>query len=431
MPDELTLKVEYVPINKVLRYAQNTRDHSDAQIDQIAASIRANGFVNPCLVDANGVLIAGHGRVAGAERAGLKKVPIIRLGHLSDTQARALRIADNAIALNASWNQDLLRIELTELKLEGYDLNLTGFDDVQLVQFMVGVPTGADPEATPEPPTTPVSRRADLWLLGTHRLLCGDATNAEDVERLLDGAKPHLMVTDQPWGVEYDADWRNHRFRTNGTAVGGRAIGKVENDHISDWSAAWDLFVGDVAYVWSASLCSDEVIAGLEGAGLMRRSLVVWSKNNITVGRGDYQWQHEVCWYAVRKGRTGHWNGDRSQSTVWQIDKPHKSETGHSTQKPIECMKRPIENNSRPGDGVYEPFAGSFTTGIACEMTQRKCYAMEISEQYMDLGILRWQDFSSKEARHADTGLTYEQTKADRAKAPSKRKRAPRAIAAE
>lgn len=229
------LTIEDWPLAKLLRYANNSRDHSESQIAQIASSIAEFGFVNPCLIDADGVLIAGHGRIAGAQKLGLESVPVIKLGHLTETQARALRIADNAIALNSTWNLPALKIELEALKLADYPMELIGFDNLQLVSFMAGTPTG-DPERTPEPPAVPVSRKGDLWLLGDHRLLCGDATSAEDVERLLDGAKPHLMVTDPPYGVERDKGFEG--FGGFGTPIPRR---RYKDDWDSDRPSAQTL----------------------------------------------------------------------------------------------------------------------------------------------------------------------------------------------
>lgn len=191
------------------------------------------------------------------------------------------------------------------------------------------------------------------------RIICGDSTKAEDVEKVLNGVKPHLMVTDPPYGVVYDAEWRNKALRADGSPVGASATGKVLNDDKADWTESWVLFPGEVAYIWHAGRHASEVQRSLEAAGFAMRCQIIWAKNNIAIGRGDYHWQHEPCWYAVREKGKGHWCGARDQSTLWKIDKPQKSETGHSTQKPIECMRRPIVNNSSPGQAVYEPFSGS------------------------------------------------------------------------
>jgi DNA modification methylase len=200
------------------------------------------------------------------------------------------------------------------------------------------------------------------------------------------------MVTDPPYGVEYDADWRNRALRRDGTPIAGRAVGKVSNDDIADWAPAWRLFPGDVAYVWHAGRRASEVQRSLEGVGFQIRSQIVWAKNNFAIGRGDYHWQHEPCWYAVRDGKTGHWAGDRSQTTVWDIDKPMKSDTGHSTQKPVECMARPMRNNSRPGAAVYDPFCGSGTTIIAAEQLHRRAYGIEIEPKYVAVILQRYLD---------------------------------------
>lgn len=279
-----------------------------------------------------------------------------------------------------------------------------------------------DPDAAPDVPAQPISRMGDLWLLGRHRLLCGDATKAEDVARVLGAIKPHLMVTDPPYGVDYDPNWRNEAARNGATAgrargvIGGRAIGKVENDDRADWREAWALFPGDVAYVWHGALHASLVAESLFAAGFAVRAQIIWAKNNIVIGRGDYHWQHEPCWYAVREKKTGHWSGDRKQTTLWQIAKPQKSETGHSTQKPVECMKRPIENNSSPGHAIYEPFSGSGTTIIACEMTARGCMAIELNPAYVDVAVKRWQAFTGKSATLEKNGRAFDEVAAERLK---------------
>ena len=237
--------------------------------------------------------------------------------------------------------------------------------------------------------------------------MCGDSTDPGAVDAALNGVKPHLMVTDPPYGVEYDANWRNEAFRQDGSPSDGRAIGKVANDDRADWREAWALFPGDVAYVWHAGNMAHVVAESLLASGLQIRSQIVWAKSQFVIGRGDYHPHHEPCWYAVRKGKTGHWAGDRKQSTLWQIPKPAKSETGHSTQKPVECMKRPIENNSSPGQAVYEPFSGSGTTLIAAEMTGRSCHAIELNPAYVDVAVKRWQAFTGKDATLEADGRSF------------------------
>jgi len=374
------------------------------------------------------VLIAGQGRVMACRSLGIDKVPVIKLGHLTDNQIKALRIADNALPERASWSTELLRAELHELKVADYPIELLGFDDVQLVSFMA-MPNSNDPEATPEPPENPVSRTGDLWCLGKHRILCGDSTKVEDVERMLGGKKPNLMVTDPPYGVEYDANWRNEtgiaedgslqRLKTGKVRkyIGAKAIGKVENDDRADWSEAWKLFPGTVAYCWHAGRRASDVDLSFRSAGFEVRCQIIWHKGRMIIGRGDYHWAHEPCWYLIRKGSTGKWSGDRKQTTMWDIE--HRaSETGHSTQKPIECMRRPIQNNSKPGDYVYDPFLGSGTTCIAAEMMNRYCLGVEISAQYVDVCVRRWQDFVKAEATLEGDGRTF----AEIAKARAKKK---------
>jgi DNA modification methylase len=267
-----------------------------------------------------------------------------------------------------------------------------------------------DPDAAPPEPAVPTSVRGDVWLLGRHRLTCGDSTNPADVERVLAGAKPHLMVTDPPYGVKYDPAWRVRA----GVGGEGTATGVVLNDHRADWREAWELFPGDVAYIWHAGSHSGAVANSLEACDFKIRAQIIWVKQRHVFGRGDYHFQHEPAFYAVkdgadeqwhfvpehevasytvRDGERGHYEGGRKQSTVWNIEHV-KSETGHGTQKPVEAMKRPIENNSQPGEDIYEPFSGSGTTLIACEITGRRCLAIELNPTYVDVDVVRWQNFT-------------------------------------
>lgn len=420
------LKIEQVDIKDVSAYAANARTHSPAQVSQIASSMRAFGFVNPVLIDSEGVLIAGHGRVLAARQLGMRTVPAIRVGYLSEDEARALRLADNKIALNSGWDEDLLRQELEVLREQDFDLDLTGFslDEVDALLAESGLVEGETPaDEVPElRPDSVVTLSGDIWLLGKHRLVCGDSTDADTVERCLAGVKPHLMVTDPPYGVDYDPEWRDEagekghmRRRTNNRT----AKGKVKNDGKADWREAWALFPGDVAYVWSAGLQARPVIESIEAVDFEIRSQIVWAKSHFAIGRGHYHFQHENCWYAVRKGRTGHWCGDRKQTTVWNIPLPSRSETGHSTQKPVECMRRPMENNSNPGQVVYEPFSGSGTTIIAGEQSGRAVYAIEINPAYVDLAVRRWQDFSGEEAIHELTGKSFDDLAGERSGGPA------------
>jgi DNA modification methylase len=283
-----------------------------------------------------------------------------------------------------------------------------GFSETELAGLTGSNPGLTDPDEAPALPAIATSAVGDVWQLGRHRLVCGDATNADDVAKALVGVTPHLMVTDPPYGVDYDPDWRNRADRANGKPYGARAIGTVTNDDRIDWREAWKLFPGSIIYVWHADRHASGVQASLEAANFEIVCQVIWAKDRFVISRGDYHWQHEPCWYAVRKGNKHNWSGDRSQTTLWQIGH-QKSETGHSTQKPIECMKRPIENNSSPGQAVYDPFVGSGTTIIASEMTGRACHALEINPAYADVSVMRWQNFIGEQARLEATGQTFEE----------------------
>lgn len=403
------LKIVYRPVGELIPYARNARTHTEAQIVQIAASIREFGWTNPILLDGERGIIAGHGRVLAARKLGMDKLPCIELVHLTDAQRRAYILADNKLALNADWDEELLKIELADLKMQDFDLELIGFDADELVNLLAERTEGlTDPDDAPAVPENPVSLLGDVWLLGRHRIVCGDCTDPQIVEKCLNGVKPHLMVTDPPYGVSYDADWRNNALRADGMALGDRAVGKVKNDDNADWHDAYILFPGDVAYIWHPpGNLQVKFFESLVASGFEIRMQIIWAKSHFPIGRGNYHIQHEPCWYAVRKGKTAHWSGDRTQSTLWKIDKPLKSETGHSTQKPVECMKRPIENNSSPGQAVYEPFSGSGTTIIATEMTGRVCHAIELNPAYVDMAVLRWQAFTGQQAMNEVTGEAF------------------------
>ena len=407
-------EIETWPIAKLRPYARNAKMHGDDQVAKIAASMAKFGWTVPCMVADDGELIAGHGRVLAATMLGLNEVPVIRLGHLDDAERRAYRIADNKLTELGDWDEAMLRDEIAGLLAEDFDLTLLGITDEDLDALLqdpdVGDGATEGEDDIPEPPEDPVSRPGDLWLLGKHRLLCGDATVATDVERVLNGTQPLLMVTDPPYGVKYDPAWRN---KTGASAT--KRTGKVLNDDRADWREAWALFSGDVAYVWHGALHATTVAESLEAAGFNVRSQIIWAKDRLVLSRGDYHWQHEPCWYAVKKTGKGHWAGDRKQTTLWQISgKDQDADTVHGTQKPVECMRRPILNNSSPGQAVYEPFMGSGTTLIAAETTGRVCYGIELNPTYVDVAVQRWQQFTRLDAVLAETGETFAALKAAR-----------------
>ena len=391
-------------VDELLPYARNARTHNAEQVEQIAASIREWGWTNPVLVAEDGTIIAGHGRVLAAKKLRLKEVPVMVASGWSDAQKRAYALADNKLALNAGWDDALLGLELSELEAFGFELDLTGFDIDERAALTAGSTEGlTDPDTVPDLPTNPIARLGDVWVLGRHRLMCGDSTSSDDVEKLLAGIKPHLMVTDPPYGVSYDPAWRKRA----GVNLNPLKLGKVANDDRDDWREAWALFPGSVAYVWHASLHTSEVKQSLQASGFDIRSQIIWAKDRFAFSRGHYHWQHEPCWYVVRGTTGANWTGDRKQSTVWTIPARDDDGHGHGTQKPVECMRRPMENNSSPGQAVYEPFSGSGTTIIAAEMTGRSCFAIEIDPAYVDVAIQRWQAFTGLQAFLGGDGTSF------------------------
>jgi len=422
-PRDLT--VRHIALAELKPYAHNARTHSETQVAQIAASMGEFGWTNPVLVDGAKGIIAGHGRVLAAEQLGLDTVPCIELGDLSEAQARAYIIADNKLALNAGWDEPLLGRELLALDALGFDCTLAGFSGDELDGLFARAQSAGegltDEDAVPSVQEQVVSQASDVWLCGRHRVRCGDSTNAEDVAALLADVEPHLMVTDPPYGVNYTPGWRNEAVTQFAPSISAR----VENDDRVDWSEAWALFPGAVVYVWHAATQAIQVAASLGVAGFECRSQIIWAKQNHVIGRGHYHPQHEPCWYAVRKGKQGHWTGGRTQTTLWRIDnlnpvgsanERYDRKVGHGTQKPVECMRRPIVNNSNPGQAVYDPFLGSGTTMIAAEKEARICYGMEITPQYVDVAVRRWQQFTGEEATLEDNGRTFAEVAAARLK---------------
>jgi DNA modification methylase len=405
-------RVERWPIERLIPYAFNPRVHSEADLDKIAASIRKWGWTAPPLVDGGGVLIVGHARVAAAARIGLRTIPVIVARGWSEEEKNAYRITDNQLAVRASWDPDLLRGELQALDFADFDLGLIGFEADTLETILAGLGTSGltDPDSVPERPDQPITRLGDVWQLGQHRVGCGDSTSTSDVAPVLMGSQPMLMVTDPPYGVGYDPAWRARR----GLSAG--AQGKVLNDDRAEWREAYALFPGDVAYVWHGGMHGDVVAADLRSCGLQLRTQIIWTKQHFVLSRGHYHWKHECCWYAVRDGKIGHWQGDHTQTTVWDIannnpfgSRQHEPSSGHGTQKPMECMRRPIVNNSRPGEVIYDPFLGSGTSLIAAEMTGRICYGLELDPAYVDVIVRRWQLFTGRAAVHHTSGQSFDE----------------------
>jgi DNA modification methylase len=420
------LTIDYVPVDEFVAYARNAKKHPPKQIEKLRAIIRAVGFRVPMLwarADGGRLIIAGHGRLLAAKAEGLAEVPAIDCSDLSPAEIKTLRLADNRIGEDGEWDDELLAAELAELE-DGL-AQLAGFTDKEVERLLAaaaaavaggGVPGLTDPEAIPVAAAQTVSALGDVWCCGKHRVICGDATNGEHVAALLAATTPHLMVTDPPYGVNYDPAWREKydQFKRH-------SVGKVQNDDRADWREAWQLFPGDTAYVWHSALFGPEVAASLEAVGFERRCQIIWNKQHFVFGRGHYHWKHEPCWYVVRKGGVGHWAGDRTQTTVWDIPNANPmggdeqdARTGHGTQKPVECMRRPLLNNSKVGDAVYDPFLGSGTSLIAAEMSGRVCYGCEISPPYVDIIVRRWQEFTGRQAVLDGDGRSFEATGVER-----------------
>ena len=423
------MEIERIAPYELRPYEGNPRIHSEKQIEKLKASINEYGFVLPVLIDTNNIIIAGHAIVRASIELKLSEIPCVRAGHLTEAQIHAYILADNRLAEDSEWDKPKLKAEMLRLRDEyGLELEHTGFEKREILRLRMDIAEEPkDENAMPEPVSNPVTVPGDIWLLGDHRLICGSSTDKDTVQKLLAGAKPHLMITDPPYGVNYKPEWRNDMLGTNSSRTG-----EVLNDDNDDWRNAWKLFPGDVAYVWHASLHCRNVADSLEVNGFVMRNQIIWVKPNFALSRGDYHWQHECCWYAVReegecpeianycegydaclyavrKNQKSHWQGSRSESTVWQIGFNEDTKTTHGTQKPVECMRRPMLNNSEPNEIIYEPFCGSGTTIIAAESCRRICYAVELNPEYVDMTIKRFQAYANQSVILEGDGRTFEE----------------------
>lgn len=409
-------KIEQWPTAKLLPYARNARTHSEEQVAQIAASIAEFGFTNPILAGSDGVIVAGHGRLAAAQKLGLEVVPVVVLDHLSPTQRRALVIADNRIAENAGWDDAMLRIEIAALQDDDFDLSLTGFDADALAELMAGDESDgegqSDDDAVPEVAETPISRPGDVWLLSGHRLLCGDSTLAESYERLLDGAQVDMVFTDPPYNVNY-ANSTKDKMRGKDRAILNDNLGDGFYDFLLAALTPTIASCRGGVYVAMSSSELDVLQAAFRAAGGRWSTFIIWAKNTFTLGRADYQRQYEPILYGWREGAQRHWCGDRDQGDVWNIKKPQKNDL-HPTMKPVELVERAIRNSSRPGNVVLDPFGGSGTTLIAAEKSGRLARLIELDPKYVDVIVRRWQDWTGKQAsREADGALFDDQAASD------------------
>ena len=409
-------RIEHWPIDKLLPYVRNARQHSDEQIAQIAASIAEFGFVNPILTGADGVLVAGHGRLAAARKLGLATVPVVVLDHLTPTQRRALVLADNRLAELATWDDALLRIELEALQDDGFDLDLTGFDADALAELLADeepqIEGRTEDDAIPEMPEEPVSRSGDVWRLGPHRLVCGDATTAEAYARLFpDGERADMVFTDPPYNVNY-ANSAKDKLRGKHRPILNDALGEGFYDFLYDALALIMAHTRGAIYVAMSSSELDTLQAAFRAAGGHWSTFIIWAKNTFTLGRSDYQRQYEPILYGWPEGATRHWCGDRDQGDVWQIKKPQKNDL-HPTMKPVDLVERAIRNSSRPGDVVLDPFGGSGTTLIAAEKAGRVARLIELDPKYADVIVRRWQDWTGQQATREADGLAFDQAASD------------------
>jgi DNA modification methylase len=404
-------KIEQWPTAKLLPYARNARTHSEDQVAQIAASIVEFGFTNPILAGSDGIIVAGHGRLAAAQKLGLDIVPVVVLDHLTPTQRRALVIADNRIAENAGWDDAMLRIELEALQIEGFDLDITGFDADALAELMAGDEPDkegqTDEDAVPEVSETPISRPGDVWIMGPHRLLCGDATVAASYEALLGGDAVDMVFTDPPYNVNY-ANSAKDKMRGKDRAILNDNLGDGFYDFLLAALTQMVAHCRGGIYVAMSSSELDVLQAAFRAAGGKWSTFIIWAKNTFTLGRADYQRQYEPILYGWPEGGQRHWCGDRDQGDVWQIKKPQKNDL-HPTMKPVELVERALRNSSRPGNVVLDPFGGSGTTLIAAEKSGRAARLIELDPKYVDVIVRRWEEFTGGQATREADGKIFDQ----------------------
>jgi DNA modification methylase len=411
---KLEIAVEVWPVVRLIPYSRNLRKNDHA-VARMADSINQFGFKIPILARSSGEVVDGYLRLKAAKKLGMTEVPVILCDEWSEAQVKAFRLMVNRSANWAEFDLKLVALEMGELEALEFDLTLTGFEPVEVDKLLFRELDKKEDEDIPEPPLDPVTQPGDLWVCGKHRVLCGDAISEKAVGLLLGGVQLALMVTDPPYGAEYDPNWRERAGL--GSA---QQTGSIANDDQVDWTAAYRLFPGPVAYVWHAGIHAPQVACGLEAAGFRVRAQIIWAKQYFVLSCGDYHCKHEPCWYAVRDGQSSNWCGDRTQSTVWDLTNvdpidsaPGAPAAGHSAQMPVELMRRPILNNSQRGEIVYDPFLGSGTSLVAAERTDRICYGLDLDPRYVDVTVRRWQNLTGKSAVLED-GRSFEQIAAER-----------------
>jgi DNA modification methylase len=379
------VQIKTVPVEKLIPYVKNSRTHSDGQVAQIAASIKEFGWTNPILVDGESGVIAGHGRLLAARKLGQKEVPVIELAHMTESQKRAYVIADNQIAMNAGWDTTLLSLELADLKEQGFEMDVLGFDPKELDNLLEPeqVDGLTDEDAVPETPVEPKTKLGDIYQLGNHRLMCGDSTSIDAVEKLMDGQKADMVFTDPPYGVDYKG--------INNDDRGG--LEELLRGSFGNYFATSKS--GAACYVFHSDKCAD-IFHQVFREFFHFSSMIIWAKNSLTLSRTDYQSQHEPCLYGWMKDGSHSFYGDRKQVSVWKFDKERVE--GHTTPKPVALIERALQNSSKGGDVVSDLFGGSGSTMIACEKLGRQARMMELDPKYCDVIVKRWEDFTGKKA---------------------------------
>jgi len=397
-----------VPVDSLIPYARNARTHSEEQIAQIAASIREFGWTNPILTDGDKGVIAGHGRLAAARKLELTEVPVIELGHLSPEQKKAYILADNRIALNSGWDEELLKLELQELQGVDFDLDLLGFGDDEIERLLNGDQVGGgltEDDAIPEAPVDPVSRTGDLWILGNHRLLCGDSTVLSDVERLMGGQLADMAFTDPPYNVDYGNSAKD-KMRGKDRRIMNDDLGEGFFQFLYDACLNLLLVTKGACYVCMSSSELHTLQKAWIKAGGKWSTFIIWAKNTFTLGRADYQRQYEPILYGWKQGTDHFWCGDRDQSDIWNYNKPRVNDL-HPTMKPVELVERAIKNSSKSRDIVLDLFGGSGTTLIASEKTGRQARLIELDPKFVDVIIKRWEDYTGQQAVRDDDGVKF------------------------
>jgi site-specific DNA-methyltransferase (adenine-specific) len=400
------VRIEQRPVAGLIPYVNNSRKHSDEQVAQIAASIKEFGWTNPILVDGANGIIAGHGRLMAARKLGMEVVPVIELAHLSEPQRKALIIADNKLAMNAEWDNDLLMLELGELLEGGFDLDLLGFGKDELDALLS--PTEAtegltDEDAVPEPPAVPVTVLGDVWLLGKHRVMCGDSCSITDMEKLVADRQADMWLTDPPYNVAYEGGTKEKLTIQNDSMADDAFRQFLRDAYVTADST---MKPGAVFYIWHADSEGYNFRGAAKDAGWKVRQCLIWKKSSLVMGRQDYHWKHEPCLYGWKEGAGHLWAADRKQTTILEFDKPSRNGE-HPTMKPVALFEYQMLNNTKGGDLVLDSFGGSGTTLIAAEKNGRHSCLMELDPKYVDVIIKRWQDFTGKTATLESTGQPF------------------------